>query len=319
MNGLRGKRKNQGSRYHQPQGEPQVRSPLPTAFLHAALSILLCTLLFSRDAHAQSNDSSVTIIRAGIQSSEDAPFISPGFRFFPGDFVHATFQVSNFTRKQQNSEAPPKISLAFEARLEDANGTLLAPPEKGDIESELSAEDKNWTPKRRVSFTLPPFIGSGKAQLRLSVKDALGGTETSRSLPFTIGGVAVLKSDSLAVQDFHFFRRENDADALEMPAFTPGDAVFAKFNMAGFKTGDRNTYRLVYDVLVLRPDGKPFIQQPHAAELTSDGFYPAQYLPAVLELTTAANSAKGVYAVIVTVHDLIGNATFQAKSAFTLE
>lgn len=261
----------------------------------------------------------MAIIDAGVQSSEDSPFLTPAYRFLPGDFVYATFQITNFASKQANSEAPPKISLKYAATLEDSNGLPMAAPESGTIDSELSAEDKNWTPKRRVSFTLPPFLAAGKAQVHIVVRDLLGSTEDTLRVPLSIGGVTVLKSDSVAVQNFQFFRREADTEALNIAAFSPGDTIFAKFDITGFRTDAQNTYRLVYDILVLRPDGKPFIQQPHAAELTASGLYPAQVLPAMLQLTTSATSTKGAYAVILTVHDLIGTMTTQTKTSFTIE
>lgn len=189
----------------------------------------------------------------------------------------------------------------------------------GTVETELSNEDKSWTPKRRISFTLPSFLAAGKGQLRIEVNDAIGNTTATRIVPFSIGGVSVAPSDSVSVQHLEFLRGENDREALGLPAYSPGDPVFARFEIVNFKTEGQNAYHVVYDLLVLRPDGKPFIQQPHAAELTGDGFYSAQVLPGNLQLTTSKSSTKGMYPIKLTVHDLVAKTTYQVQTAFTLE
>ena len=202
---------------------------------------------------------------------------------------------------------------------EDLKGVALAPPDTGSIETELSAEDKNWTPKRRSSFLLPPFIAAGDFQVRVVTKDLLAKTEASKVFPFHIGGIVVVPTGSVAVQNFQFFRREEDREPLQLPAYSPGDTVNLKFNFTGFGIGNDNTYHLSYGILVLRPDGKPYLQQPNAAELQANSFYPAQYLPGAANITTSADSGKGQYTVVITVHDLIGNISHDFKTTFSLE
>ncbi len=285
---------------------------------HITIYVLLCLTFLLADAYAHGFDSALSIINAGVQSSEDGPIVPPSFRFMPGDDLHGTFQIAGFAIKQ-SGEQTRSISLKYSATIEDGSGRPYTEPVTGAIETELSNEDKSWTPKRRISFALPSFLASGKAQLRIQVNDAIANTAVTKTVPFTVGGVTVIPADSVSIQHLQFLRGENDREALDLPAYSPGDPVFARFEIVNFRTEAQNAYHVVYDLLVLRPDGKPFIQQPHAAELTGDGFYPAQFLPGTLQLTTSRSSTKGSYLVNLTVHDLIAKTTYGMKSAFTLE
>ena len=105
-----------------------------------------------------------------------------------------------------------------------------------------------------------------------------------------------------------------------MPAYAPGDTIYARFDMAGYQTSTPdNQYHLTYGLTVFGPDGKPFIQQPQAAELSTGSFYPAQFVPGNINLTTTRTSAKGAYVIALTVRDLIANGTYETKRSFTLE
>lgn len=264
-------------------------------------------------------DDSPAIIDAGVQNSEDAPFVQPDYRFQPGEFVYTTFQVAGFRVQAGTEEQPRKIAMAYKVTAEDANGVALCPPVSDKIEAELNAEDKNWTPKRRASFLIPSFVAAGQFQIHIVVSDLIGKTETSKMIPFRIGGVAVANPGSLNVQDFQFFRRENDRQPVEVPAYSAGDTVFARFIMTGFKVGEKNTYHVSYELLVTRPDGKPYLDRPDAAELASETFYPAQYLPGEFALTTSRSSPKGAYIVLLRVHDKVADTSKEVRIPFTIE
>lgn len=287
-------------------------------FKHSGIVSSLLVLLLFLPSASQAEASSLAIINGGVQRSEDGPFVSPQYRFSPGDYLHFTFQIAGFAIQSDKENESRKITLSYSVIAEDLKGVSLAPPDTGSIETELSAEDKNWTPKRRSAFLLPSFV-AGDFQVRVVAKDLLAKTETSKTFPFHIGGVVVAPAGSVAIQDFQFFRREEDREPLQVPAYTPGDTVNLKFTLTGFQLGNDNTYHLSYGVLVSRPDGKPYLRQPNAAELQANSFYPAQYLPGAANITTSPDSSKGQYTVVITVRDLIGNAHRDFKTAFSLE
>lgn len=265
-------------------------------------------------AHAR-----LAIVEAGVEASEDAPFASASYEFLPGDYLYFTFQIAGFSIQSLNRNEVRKISLTYQVTPEDAHGTPLTEPVSDSIQDELSNEDKNWTPKRRASFLLPSYVSSGEFHVHLVARDLVGKTEVARDYPFRIGGVSIEPSDSVNVQHFAFLRRESDREALEIPAYSPGDTVFARFDMAGFKLASGNTYELEYGLSVIQPSGKPFLDAPRAAELKSTSFYPAQYLPGVIRINTPATSAKGEYVLTLVVRDLVANTKYETKKSFSIE
>lgn len=284
---------------------------------------LLCFLLFLslqvRAAAAQAAESQLAVVDAGVQASEDAPFVNADYRFLPGDYVYFTFQIAGFTIKSEERDEVRRISLTYKIEPQDANGVALTPAVSDKVQTDLSPEDKNWLPKRRASFLIPSFIAAGEYRVHVTVQDIFGKTEAAASYPFRVGGVRLQPSSVLTVQNFGFLRSESDREPLSVPAYRPGDAVYARFEMAGYKLGPNNAYDLSYGLTVLRPNGKPFFQDPKAAELRSDSFYPAQFLPGTIELTTTPDTARGEYVIVLTVRDVIGNQTYELKRAFSVE
>jgi len=287
----------------------------------ARLLVSVCgiglSLLFgSRSAQA---DSGLAVIRAGVQQSEDAPFVPADFRFMPGDYVYFTFDIAGFHVRTNPEAGTRHMSLTYEITPQDSENVSLAPTIKGGIDVDLNPEDKEWTPKRRASFLLPSYVAAGQYHLHVAVQDSIAKAETTADVPFLIGGVKVLQPDVITAQNFAFLRKENDREPLEVPAYSPGDTVFARFNLVGFRLGQKNEYNLSYGVTVLRPDGRPFLNNPQAAELKGDSFYPAKYLPGTIALTVPPNAERGQYVITLALHDLIGNRTSEFKQSFSIE
>jgi hypothetical protein len=262
---------------------------------------------------------SLAIINAHVSSAEDSPAVASDYKFLPGDYLYFAFEVTGFAVHSEERNETRKISLQYDINVEDDQGRALAPPVSGDIQAELSPEDKDWVPKRRASFLLPSFIAAGQFHIRAVVKDLFGKTETTRSFPFLIGGTQLKPAAAIVIENFRFLRGENDSESLTVPAYSPGDTVYARFEMTGFHTGSENRHHVAYGVTVFAPDGKPFIQEPRAADLDAGSFYPAQFIPGDIALRIRKNSARGQYVVIVVARDLLSGAQFETKQAFSIE
>ena len=271
-----------------------------------ALSIAFLWFLPS-GAHCRAADQSLAVINAGVSSAEDSPFVSNTYQFLPGDYVYVNFEIAGFSIHSSNRGETKTISLSFEVTPQDNAGKALASPDAGEIKTELAPEDKNWVPKRRVSFLLPSFLAAGSFRIHIAVKDLAAQIEASRDVPFLIGGTQLQPAGSITVENFHFLRASDDTDPLEVAAYAPGDTVYARFDMAGYQNGAENRHRLSYSVRVLAPNGKPYINDPEAANLDATGFYPAQFVPGDIALKTGKDSLHGSYVLILTVHDLISN------------
>jgi hypothetical protein len=299
---------------------PYLRSRLDAPkFPFVALVLPMCAFFLSAENFCRAAEPSLAILDAGVQKSEDAPFVSKQYRFYPGDYLYCRFQVAGYTAETSPQSEVRKISLSYEITPRDARGIALTPPVSDKIEEELNPEDKNWTPKRRASFLLPSFVAAGEFQLHIAVKDLLAKSEAAVDVPFRMGGVVVAPSDGITVENFHFFRKADDQAPLDVAAYSPGDEVYAHFDIAGYGVGPENKYRVSYGLTVYRPDGKIFLQQPDAAELSTGSFYAAQFVPGDISLTVPRESARGEYVIVLTAKDLMANRTYQLKRAFSIE
>ena len=278
---------------------------------------LISFLLFPTAGWAGENQ--LAVVDAGVQASEDAPFVTADYHFLPGDYLYFTFQVAGFTVKSEQRDEVHRIALSYEIGPQDSTGKALTLAAEDRILTDLSPEDKNWLPKRRVSFLIPSFLGAGEYRVHVAVKDIFGKGEASADFPFRVGGARIEPSSVLTVENFHFLRGENDQEPLKVAAYSPGDTIYARFDMVGYKLGPNNGYRLSYGLTVLRPNGKLFFQEPKAAELQSDSFYPAQFLPGTIDLTTTPDTPHGEYMIVLTVRDLIGNQSYESRQAFSVE
>ena len=279
------------------------------------LAVLALTL-FCIGLRAEEN--SLSIPSAGIQQADDSSFVPPDYQFLPGETVFFTFEIAGFLVRSEEGKETRTISLTWDVSALDSNNVLLAKPESGEIKTELSAEDRKWTPKRRTAFALPVLVLAGDYHLRVVAKDLLGKSEAVREIPFRIGGLEIASSASIAVQHMRFSREES-GPALDVAAYRPGDTVFTSFDITGFAKSPENQYRVSYGLSVLRPDGKTFVDQANAAELSATPFYPAMYVPGHFGIVTSATSPRGEYTLLLTVTDQIAHKTFSTKRAFSLE
>ncbi len=264
-------------------------------------------------------ESSLAVINAGVSSSEDAPFVSTGYRFLPGDYLYFAFEIAGFAIRSENQGETKKIYLQYQVLIQDNDGRDLAAPVSDEIKTELSPEDKNWVPKRRASFLLPSFLSSGPLRVRAVVKDLFANTETSRDFEFFVGGVAVQPAGAVTVENFRFLRNQNDTEPLSVPAYSPGDTVYARFEIVGFRNAPGNEHHIAYGVTVLGPEGKAIIQDPNAADLQAGSFYPAQFVPGNIALKIDKNNPHGAYVVVLIVRDLVAHQQFELKQAFSIE
>ncbi len=298
-----------------------MRKQILDAGLHSpvALLALLAVFVFPVEALQSEASSGLAVINAGVSSSEDAPFVSSSYRFLPGDNLYFTFEIAGFLIRAEQRGEVRKISLHYEIVPQDEENRALTPSSPGDIETELSPEDKNWVPKRRASFLIPSFVAAGSFHIHVLVRDLYAKTDAVRDYPFQIGGTEVKKAPAVTIQSFRFERGENDTEPLSVPAYSPGDTVYARFEITGYRLGPDNDYHVAYGITVFGPDGKPFIKEPKAADLESKSFYPAQFVPGNMELRVGKNSAHGEYVVVLTVRDLLANQQYETKQAFSIE
>ncbi len=274
-----------------------------------------CFLLAS--AAATPPEAKLTIVRPVLHEGEDGPPILKDFRYMPGDMVFFSFQISGY--KKSGVEPDEKIDVAYEMNVRDSNGVLIAPPDIASVGTHVSHEDKDWLPKVRYQFPIPPLADPGDYKITLKIWDRFAKTETAVDMPFSVQGRVVEPSDTLVIRNFRFLRSEEDKNPLTIAAYRPGDALWARFDMTGYKFGPKNSFDVGYGIAIAKPDGSIAYSEPKAAEEKNDSFYPQRYTPGIVSITIPPGMAKGEYTLIVTVKDALGNQSAEARQKFSIE
>lgn len=255
---------------------------------------------------------SLTIVNAGIRQMEDGAPLPPGFTYTPGETLYFSFQVAGYQAKDD------KIQLSYEINALDPKGVRLMEPIKGTVEAALAPQDKDWKPKVHPQLAIPPLAGSGIYKITAHVVDEIAKTEADKEVPFELRGHEVAPSETLAVRNLHFYRSEEDGNALADPAYRPGDAIWARFDIVGYKYGPGNNVDVSYGVAVTNAEGKVLFSQEQAAVEQGGSYYPKRYVPGQMSLTTQSNMRKGDYYMVVKADDRLGGQKCEARQKFSI-
>ena len=274
-------------------------------------------LLLTLAALAAAPESKLSILKAMLNDGEDGPPVAMAYRYHPGDMVFFSFQFSGY--KKSGQEPDTKIDVAYEINVRDSKGVLLDPPDVASVGTNVSQEDKDWLPKVRYQFVVPPLADTGNYQISVKLWDRFGKTETSAVVPFRVEGHTVEPSDTMVIRNFRFLRSEEDKNPLTIAAYRPGDTLWARFDMTGYKFETGNAFDVAYGVAIAGADGAVGYSQPQAAEEKTHSFYPQRYTPGVVSISIPPDIKKGSYTLIVTATDNLGRQTAEVKQKFTVE
>jgi hypothetical protein len=256
----------------------------------------------------------LAIAGTALHQFEDGPNVAGGYAFLSGDTVFLSFQISGYQVSEKE-----KIQVSYQVEALDSKGLLLAPGVSRKIDAELAEEDKNWMPKARYEVLVPPLADSGAYRIRIRVKDELSGSVATAEVPFMVRGRAVEPSDTLVVRNFRFLRGEEDGQPLLLAVYRPGDAVWARFEVTGYKLAEKNSHHVEYGVSVLRPTGETLYSEPNAASEQDESFYPKRYVLGILSLKLDADIAKGEYVIVVDARDRLGDQKTESRHTFRVE
>jgi hypothetical protein len=258
--------------------------------------------------------SALQVVKPVISQMDGGTPDPPGFEHVPGETLYFSCRVSGF---QLNPDE--KIHLNFSVQAFDPKGVALTELYKNDIVEEVSPQDKGWLPKIETEIQIPPLVATGAYKIVVKVEDQIAKVSTELALPFRVRGHEVESSETLIVRNFRFFKNEDDPQAMAKAAYKPGDGVWAKFDITGFRYGASNKVDVNYVTSVIAPSGKVLWTQPEPAAEQSDSFYPKRYVAASFGISLQANIKPGEYTIAVQVKDAVGNQTYEAKGVFTIE
>jgi hypothetical protein len=286
------------------------------------VKLLFSLLLFSLvlPPAATPADKPLAIVHTVFSTSEDGPPEASDEDFVPGETIHFSCLVEGYRKVDKPKDSGKQdVSLKFQIEVRDKNGALLKPVQEGKVETTVTQEDKNWTPKLRETITVPPLADTGEYAVLIKLSDDLASGNIEKSTVFHVKGRDVAPSDTLIVRNFHFLRTEDDEKPLPVAAFRPGDSVWARFDMTGYKLGVKNQVDIEYGLTVLREDGSVAYTEPQAAEQKTQTFYPQRYQPGVLNLNLAKDQPLGKYTIVLAVRDNVGKQMYETRETFSVE
>ncbi len=255
----------------------------------------------------------LSLLNVTISDSDGGAALPSGFTHVPGETLFFSFQVAGY------QAATDKVHLSYKIDAFDPHGVRIVEPIAAEIADTLAPEDKNWKPTVHQEIQIPPLADSGAYKIAVSLTDEIGHTAASQEVAFAVRGHPVEPSDTLVIRNFRFYRGEQDTQPLEKASYRPGDPVWARFDITGFKYGEDHAIQVSYGVAVIAPTGKELWSQAEAAVEKSQSFYPKRYVPGIMSLTLQPNIHPGEYGMVITVHDQIGNQTYEGRQNFTIE
>jgi hypothetical protein len=279
---------------------------MPAVLLSAGLVLL-----------AAPAEKKLAIVRTAFAQTEDGPPVASDYEFLPGETVFLSCQTEGY--KKADKDDKTEVYLTYQVESRDSRGVLLQPVQDGKIQTTVSPEDKDWLPKVREMISVPPFADSGEYQVTVKVKDEFDAATTESRARFFVKGRDVAPSETLIVRNFHFLRGEDDEKPLQLAAYRPGDSVWARFDMTGYKLGERNVLDIEYGLTVLAADGSVAYSEPRAATAKDQSFYPQRYQPGVLNLNLAKDQPRGDYTIVLAVRDNLGQQSYETRQKFSVE
>jgi hypothetical protein len=254
------------------------------------------------------------IVRPIVSQMDGGAPEPAGFEHVAGETLWIMCRVAGYSKSEDE-----KVHLKYSVQAYDPKGVPLDEIYTNEIKAEVSPQDKEWLPKIATSVPIPPLAGPGAYKVVVKVEDVLAKTTAELSIPFKVRGHPIEPSETLTIRNFQFFRDEEGTQTMVKPVYKPGDGVWAKFDIIGYKFGEKNKIDISYVTSVIAPSGKVLWTQPEAATEKSESFYPKSYVPAAMGINLQKTIRPGEYIIGVEVKDGVGNQTFEAKYPFTIE
>jgi len=256
----------------------------------------------------------LAIVQPAISIMEGGTPDAPAADHVPGETVYFSCRIVNYTRSQDD-----KVRLAYTVQAFDPAGVPLVEAIHNGFEAEVAAQDRDWRPRIETPIVIPPLLASGVYRIAVEVEDLVARSSAQLDFPLHVRGHSVQPGDGLSVQNIHLFRGENDTAPVSKPSYRPGDVVWARFDITGFKYGPGNKVDISYLTTLGNAAGAVLWKQTEPAVEQSESFYPKRYIPADFGLNLDRNIRPGEYAITITVKDDVGNQTCEVRQTLTVE
>jgi len=262
----------------------------------------------------QAAPSKLAIVNATLHDQrEDGPPIAASYEYVPGELLYLSYRIAGYTVKND------AVDLRWQMYLTDPDGLLLAPISNGAVRDEVTARDKDWLPRVDQTVPLPPELYAGSFAIHLRVADELAQATTESVIPFRVRGRAPEKLPGITARAVRFYHGEDDAVPLDPAIYRPGETLWARFEIAGYKLGENNAFDVEYGLAVYGPSGKLLYEQPVAAREHDASFYPKRWLVGGFSLSISASQPPGEYWVTVRVRDQLAKTSTEQSASFQVK
>ena len=254
------------------------------------------------------------IVKPLLSDNQGGAPNAAAFEYLPGGLLFFTCRIAGYSKSPDD-----KVHLAYSVQAFDAKDVPLDEIYKNDITGEAGTEDKDWLPRIETTLSLPPLVAGGTYKIVVKAEDVLAKTSTELAVPFHVRASGVEPSDTLVVRNFQFSRNQEGTEVLVKPVYRPGDVIWAKFDITGFRYGPGNRIDVSYVTTLMAPGGTVLWLQPEPALEQSESFYPKRYFSAGIGVGVKGKISPEPYTILVQVKDAVGKQAFEVKRTFTIE
>jgi hypothetical protein len=273
-------------------------------------SLLLLALL---SALAPAADP-LAVVQAAIAQMDGGEALPADFQHAPGETLFFSCRIAGFTKSPKE-----EIHLKYSVQAFDPKGVPLSEIYTNETEEEVGPQDKEWLPKIETQLDLPPMLRGGAYKVLVKVEDVLAKTSAELAVPFQVHAKDVAASATLTVRNFQWYHNEDEEKPMARPVYHPGDSMWMKFDMVGYKYGEGNKIDVSYVASLVLASGKVIYTQPEPAVEQSEAFYPKPYIEGEFGISLQKNFQPGAYTMAVAVKDAIGKTSYEGKFTFTVQ
>jgi hypothetical protein len=257
----------------------------------------------------------LAVVKPVIAQSDGGDALPAGFKHVAGETMFFSCNVAGFTKTPED-----QINLSYSVQAFDPKGVPIAQIYKNAAKEEVGPQDKNWLPKIESQIVLPEILRPGTYKIVVKLDDLIGKASADLSVPFEVNGRNVEPSPTLVAQDFRWFHNEEDSRPLNPPVYHPGDNMFMKFDITGFKYGENNKVDVSYRPSLVLESGKVlWTQEGDPPTEQSEAFYPKPYVEGEFGISLNKDFKPGTYTMAVTIKDAIGKQTYDGKFQFIVQ
>ena len=254
------------------------------------------------------------VVQAVIAQMEGGEALPADFQHAPGETLFFTCRIAGFTKS-----AKEQIHLKYSVQAFDPKGVALSEIYQNEMEEEVGPQDKDWLPKIETQVDLPAILRGGAYKVLVKVEDVLAKGSAELAVPFQVRAKDVPASATLTVHNFQWFHTDEEEKPMARPVYHPGDNMWMKFDMVGYKYGAENKVDVSYVASLVLASGKAIWTQPEPAVEQSASFYPKPYVTGGFGISLQKNFQPGTYTMSVAVKDAVGKQTYEGKFSFTVQ